>query len=516
MNPDYLTNSSNIFLDVYEKKNNVKNYKSYDISNKINNNKIIPNNKIVEYFLKILEKNNINCIVNTSINNIILKETISKENLNVKKSYVIAKKINGIFNIDGYNIYGNGSTFYMVFSDSENPDSYNMSFMGYSKKIDRIKIEDRNIILNLACKYIDNVTIDDIDAILCYYSAEESNNIVPAYKIKNKTDKTNFLEFFLPGNLDYLPEVSFDQIIVTRDNINDQFITISIFLKNFSTNSFIKIISNFDIIDNLNNNNSFLIKIPRQYDKELISTQFQVKLLLTNKFGFTNYKNIFVDCTEYIKLIENVSNNLNKQSIIYDNNYTGNLSHIMYLEAIKKNSNISNTTNSNYRYTNSDTVIVIGDNSYEIYNDKNNLEFNTKLFVLYLISKLLFKTTNIENLLNTKSRYIKQHLLFSFYNNIAIQDDKLLLDFANNQYIKEQTIINSWINSLFNNSFLNQNAFIMGPLVNDSDSRYNSVLLSNSNLYMAYCNDYNYGIKVGPGDDLNKNKVVSWWQILIE
>ena len=44
------------------------------------------------------------------------------------------------------------------------------------------------------------------------------------------------------------------------------------------------------------------------------------KLLLSNNYGFTNYKNIFIDFSDYMRLIENVSNNLNKQNIIYDNN----------------------------------------------------------------------------------------------------------------------------------------------------------------------------------------------------
>ena len=91
----------------------------------------------------------------------------------------------------------------------------------------------------------------------------------------------------------------------------------------------------------------------------------------------------------------------------------------------------------------------------------------------------------------------------------------MLQYFADNQYDKKQTVMNSWLNAASSDQPNGRQVVVMGPLIDSSNtSLYNSVESSISGLYRAHWNDYGWGVKDGPGLDISKKNIKGWWRVV--
>ena len=110
------------------------------------------------------------------------------------------------------------------------------------------------------------------------------------------------------------------------------------------------------------------------------------------------------------------------------------------------------------------------------------------------------------------------HLICGFQTNAGVDGNNMLKFFAKNMHASQQTILDSWINAALNDQDTGRQAVVMGPLVNTADTSskdYKSMSAMTSGLYRAYWNDHTWGIKGGPGYDVNKSGIKGWWRLVV-
>uniref|UniRef100_A0A6C0FE37 Uncharacterized protein n=1 Tax=viral metagenome TaxID=1070528 RepID=A0A6C0FE37_9ZZZZ len=110
------------------------------------------------------------------------------------------------------------------------------------------------------------------------------------------------------------------------------------------------------------------------------------------------------------------------------------------------------------------------------------------------------------------------HLICGFQTNAGVDGNNMLKFFAKNMHANEQTVLDSWINAALNDQDTGRQAVVMGPLINTADTTskdYKSMSATTSGLYRAYWNDHTWGIKGGPGYDVNKSGIKGWWRLVV-
>jgi hypothetical protein len=105
------------------------------------------------------------------------------------------------------------------------------------------------------------------------------------------------------------------------------------------------------------------------------------------------------------------------------------------------------------------------------------------------------------------------HLLLGFQTNASVGDDNMLKFWAENMYVKKQTVLNSWLNAALNDQPDSIQPVVMGPLVDKSDDNTNESTIEG--LYRAHWSEYTWGVNNGPSDDVSKSNVKGWWRVVI-
>lgn len=106
------------------------------------------------------------------------------------------------------------------------------------------------------------------------------------------------------------------------------------------------------------------------------------------------------------------------------------------------------------------------------------------------------------------------HLICGYQTNAAVGRESSMYKFANNQYIKKQTIMRSWFNAVEYDQPEDIEAVVMGPLCDDKDNVHKSEESSFEGLYRGHWNDYIHGVNGGPGEDIPKSDIKGFWRVI--
>ncbi len=132
---------------------------------------------------------------------------------------LLLKKIRLDFKIEGLPVVGAKCN--MSVDRYGNIKQQNLSAPLWEKTKEEIEImNEEEVKKHVLNKYFIDKDISKLETKLCYYVSENSDLIIPVYKVGGMTqNKNNLLEFFVPANLKYEPKLSYDSIIVENMNL---------------------------------------------------------------------------------------------------------------------------------------------------------------------------------------------------------------------------------------------------------------------------------------------------------
>ena len=499
----------------YENEPTFREYDYFDLPNNTNKVDVISNEEIISKFKKLIDGFNKNeeFKYNITVNNIFV-EDYNKENEKIKKT-IFGKNVSLNIKYKDINILGSKFNKFIFFDDHDK-EIFIDKIKVNEYKYDIISKDDAILI---GKKYYGS---DDVilDAKLCYYNFENNKYIVPSYIISGEKNGKKLLDHIVPAINSHIPNIDVNNLSISRvtnDKDNEKFnIKIGHVYSDFN----IEVISIFEIVNNIKNDSSIDIIIPKNIYIENYKNLNEITILLSvmNNYGFVNYMKILINLEPYKSLFKikkvsnNTSSNINNHGVFWTEKLSG-LLYARYCNEIKKNNVkkefvIDRKLEDNY-LMDIDTEISIGnDRILENENfDNNNLEF-----------KILMASESLKdkNWYNTYSKFFnKLHLLCGFENNASVGSYNMLKYFIENQYSKNQTIMSSWLNAGICDQLQGTKLVIIGALINDNNKNYKSIDSAIPSLYRANWNDFNWGVNDGPGLDVNKLKVKGYWKLVM-
>lgn len=375
---------------------------------------------------------------------------------------------------------------------------------------------------------------DNFDLEFCYYCSKSSNFLIPAYHVKFKDG--NFLETYFPANLNYLPKLRLNSISIESvsgkvnqhnyktndpDNIGnsselkEKFIEFKIKLEDLVfSGDFINVYSSYKIDSKLSTSNEVYIKIPNILSKSKYNKLSNINLIISckNKFGFINCLKLNLDLSKYSKMFQvrkGIDNGGNRHNYAINNfdSITGSeiftqLRQDMSISGVKEEYCEFSPNNIN---GNADLIINIAgsENISEIIDNLDDVEH------MLVFGKTQLSIENLNSIFDKKI-----HLLCGFEQNTSISDN--LNKFYKNSYQKGLSLSNSWLLSCFISNTFESNPYVVGPIVANKGSKYNSLVSCYTDFYRAFLQDTVWGTYPGPGADLFNTKIEGFWKLIIE
>jgi len=358
----------------------------------------------------------------------------------------------------------------------------------------------------------------------------------------------------LPNNND----TDSNNIIKNKEITTENF---KIHVNNLKSDSKVDVISIFNITNNLEEDSSFTISLNKNISTSFLERISKIKCILStqNEFGFTFNIPLTLDLSKYSKLFNIISTrmenpthggSIHNYGIEWAEPHLGTNIYKNYIDAmnhygVHKEYSVDSTEsnqvdfkdynnfgNDNYYIDNVDTSAYIGHGygdgiTFETSKDDSTLTSSDAKggdawgnrdmeFQALMSCKVLKETYDGKNWAERWGPVFNGlHLLCGFQTNASVGEHKMLQYFADNQYDKKQTVMNSWFNAANNDQPNDRQAVIMGPLIDNSNKDlYNSVEASTSGLYRAHWNDHAWGVKDGPSLDISKKNIKGWWRVV--
>ena len=500
-----------------------------------------------------LESNISKDFTKTYSTNILKIEELSVDSNDMKKTN-LAQSLNIQLYYDKLPIYGQGIKNKFIFNQDNINSDVNFSDIEVTDK--QVNIIDEKSAKKLAKMFYSPES--KLNVKLCYYSSNKSDLIIPAYLVSGSRKNSELISTFIPASLEHLPIIKFTEVDATHIvNDNDDTIQFELTFKDFKSKNKVQYISSFE--NKYLDENKVIISLPKNSTKDIINQLkfIDVTLSSINEFGFIYNINLTVDLSKYLDLF-NISEKKNSLSSVHNygiewgEEYLGSRIFLNYMNKMKEynvkkqysyNAQLSRKNNfidsvdgglDDFHVDNVDTLAYIGhgdgdgitfvtddDDTKLSSNDakKGNAWGDKNLeFMALMSSKVLESNHNNKNWAERWGGVFNGlHLLCGFQSSANTGEQKMLSKFAENQYSKKQSIINSWVNASNTDQPSGIESVVMGPLINTrvSDKLFNSVESAIPNLSRAYWNDKVWGADNGPGNKITKNQVKGWWRIIV-